>query len=183
LTTAAVSTSTLVTITGQYGGSQIATLTVTPATRPVLFGDQAIETNLDSDSRGMAEAFQTTATANGTLSSLTVYLDSTSTATQVYIGLYADNGGHSGALLSQGTSTQLTKGSWNVISTSGIPITSGTKYWIAILGTTSGTPFFRDRHNGACKSETSQQTTLAALPAAWITGTVYADCPISAYGQ
>lgn len=183
VTTAVVSTSTLVTITGQYGGSQIATLTVTPATRIVLFGDQAIESNLDSDSRGKAEAFQTTATASGTLSSLTVYLDSTSTATTIYIGLYADNGGHPGALLSQGTSTQLTNGSWNVISTLGIPITSGTKYWIAILGTTTGTPFFRDRHNGACKSETSQQTTLAALPATWITGTVYADCPISAYGR
>jgi hypothetical protein len=110
-------------------------------------------------------------------------LDSTSTATKIYVGLYADNGGHPGVLLSQGTSTQLTNGSWNVISTLGVPITSGTKYWIAILGTTTGTPFFRDRHNGPCKSETSQQTTLAALPATWITGTVYADCPISAYGN
>ena len=183
ITTSVASNSTLVTITGQYGGSQIATLTVTPATRTVLFGNQAIESNLDSDSRGVAEAFQATATASGTLSSITVYLDSTSTATKIYIGLYADNSGHPGALLSQGSSTQLTSGSWNVISTLGIPIASGTKYWIAILGTTNGTPFFRDRHNGACKSETSQQTTLTTLPATWITGTVYADCPVSAYGQ
>jgi hypothetical protein len=183
VTTGVVSNSTLVTITGQYGGSQVATLTVTPATRTVLFGDQAIESSLDSDNRGVAEAFQTTATASGTLSSITVYLDSTSTATKIYTGLYADNGGHPGALLSQGSSTQLNSGRWNVISTLGIPIVSGTKYWIVILGTTNGTPFFRDRHNGACKSETSQQTTLTTLPATWITGAVYADCPISAFGQ
>lgn len=181
--TGVVSNSTLLTITGQYGGTHIATLTVTPATRTVLFGNRAIESNIDSDSRGVVEAFQATATASGILGSITVYLDSTSTATTIHTGLYTDNSGHPGALLTQGSSTQLTSGSWNVISTLGIPIASGTKYWIAILGTTNGTLFFRDRHNGACKSETSQQTTLTTLPATWITGTVYADCPISAYGQ
>ena len=183
VTTGVVSNSTAVTITGQYGGNQVATLTVTPATRIVLFGNQAVEANLDSVRSGTSEAFQTTATANGTLSFLTVYLDSSSTATKVYVGLYADNGGHPGALLTQGVTTQPTNGGWNVIPTSGTSITSGTKYWVAILGTGTGTPFFRNRHNGPCMSETSQQTNLTAMPATWITGTSYADCPVSLYGQ
>lgn len=41
---------------------------------------------------------------------------------------------------------------------------------------------FRDR-SGACKSETSSQSTLTALPATWTPGSVYTDCPISAFGS
>jgi outer membrane protein assembly factor BamB len=185
VTTSAVSSSTPVTITGTYGINQRATLTVTPAVPPgtVLFGDQAIESQRDSNASGKAEAFQTTANATGTLASMIVYLDASSTASKVYLGLYADNNGHPGALLTQGNSALLTAGAWNTITVSPTNLSSGTKYWIAILGTSSGTPFFRDRSNGPCKSETSSQATLTALPATWSTGAGYTDCPISAYGQ
>jgi outer membrane protein assembly factor BamB len=185
VTTSTVLSSTSVTIMGTYGTTQSATLTVTPAVLPgtVLFGDQTIESQRDSNTAGRAEAFQTTATATGTFSSMLVYVDASSTATKIYLGLYADNNGHPGALLTQGNSSSLTAGAWNTISVSSANVSSGTKYWIAILGTTSGTPFFRDHANGACKSETSSQTTLTSLPATWSTGTGYTDCPISAYGQ
>jgi outer membrane protein assembly factor BamB len=181
-TTSVVTVSTIATITGQLGATQTGTLTVTPVTRTVLFGDQSIESQRDSNALGVAEAFQSTASASGTLSSLLVYLDTTSTATRVYLGVYADNAGHPGTLLSQGSSTSLTKGAWNTIPTTGATITAGTKYWIAILGTTSGTPVFRDGRGG-CKSESNRTTGLTALPGTWTTGTVYSDCPLSAYGQ
>ena len=185
MTTSTVLNSTSVTITGTYGGSQSGTLTVTPVVLPgtVIFGDQVIESQRDSNTAGKAEAFQTTATATGTFSSMLVYVDASSTATKIYLGLYADNNGHPGALLTQGNKTSPTAGAWNTISVSPANVSSGTKYWIAILGTTSGTPFFRDKANGTCKSETSNQTTLTSLPATWSTGTGYTDCPISAYGQ
>ncbi len=182
VTTSVISSSTIVTVTGKYGATQTGTLTVGPVTRVVLFGDQLAESQRDSNALGVAEAFQTTASASGTLSSLLVYLDTTSTATRVYLGLYADNAGHPGALLSQGNSTSLTKGAWNTIPTTGATITSGTKYWIAILGTTSGTVAFRDGRGG-CKSETNRTIGLTSLPGTWTTGTVYSDCPLSAYGQ
>ena len=70
-----------------------------------------------------------------------VYVDASSTATKIYLGLYADNSGHPGALLTQGNKTSPTAGAWNTISVSPANVASGTKYWIAILGTTSGTPF------------------------------------------
>jgi outer membrane protein assembly factor BamB len=185
VTTSAVLSSTSVTVTGMYGTSQNATLTVTPAVvqGTVLFGDQTIESQKDSNTLGKAEAFQTTATATGTFGSMLVYVDASSTATKIYLGLYADNNGHPGALLTQGNSVSLTAAAWNTISVSPANVSSGTKYWIAILGTTSGTPFFRDHGNGACKSEVSNQATLTALPATWSTGVVYTDCPISGYGR
>jgi hypothetical protein len=148
----------------------------------VLLGDQTIEATKDSNVVGQAEAFQTTASQTGPLGALVVYLDSTSTSTQLYLGLYADNAGHPGALLTQGSSATLSPGAWNTIAVSSATVVGGTRYWIAILGTTGGKPVFRDRISGSCSSETSSVANLSALPATWTTGTVYTDCPISAYG-
>ena len=178
------------TITAMGAQGSPATVTVTfnvappPPPQPtVLIGDQAIETQLDSNPLGRAEAFQATASASGTLGSLTVYLDSSSTATGIAVGLYANGSGHPGTLLTQGSSTQLTRGAWNKIAISPVNITAGTVYWITILGTQGGTPVFRDRRRGGCSSETSSQSGLNSLPATWATGTVYTDCPLSGYGS
>lgn len=62
------------------------------------------------------------------------------------------------------------------------PISAGTTYWIALLGTGTGNIYFRDRANGSCVAEASSQTTLTTLPASWAAGARYTDCPVSAYG-
>src|SRR5271163_3710716 len=149
----------------------------------VLLGDQAVENQVDMNVKGQAEAFQSTATTTGQLTYINIYLDSTSTASQIVVGIYADNSGHPGALLTQGTSnTQLVAGSWSAVAVTSATITSGVHYWITILGIQSGVPHFRDTTGTGCKSETSSQTTLTTLPSSWTTGTVYGTCPISAYG-
>jgi hypothetical protein len=149
----------------------------------VLLGDQSVENQVDMNVKGMAEAFQSTATTTGQISYINVYLDSTSTAGQIVVGIYADNSGHPGALLTQGTSiAQLIAGNWNAVAVTPATITSGVHYWITILGTQSGVPHFRDTTGAGCKSETSSQTTLTTLPSSWTTGTIYQTCPVSAYG-
>ena len=175
-----------VTITSAGATNSPSTVTVTLTIIPagsVLLGDQTIEPQVDSNAMGRAEMFQTTGLATGSLTSLTFYLDASSTAGKVYVGVYSNNNGHPGTLLAQGTPTQLTKGAWNTVTVPAVSITSSTTYWIGILGTTSGTVAFRDRAHGACKSETSSQQNLTAFPATWTTGTSYTDCPISGYGR
>jgi flagellar hook assembly protein FlgD len=125
---------------------------------------RAVEPSTDSNSVGQAEVFQTTATS-GTVGSITFYLDAKKAATTVYLGLYADNAGHPGTLLTQGSSSAPTKGGWNTIGVTGASVTAGSRYWIAILGTAGGKPYFRDRGSGSCASEGSAQTTLTQLPA------------------
>jgi beta-glucanase (GH16 family) len=147
----------------------------------VLFGDTAVETTLDSDDPGSAEAFQSTASTTGTLGSLTVYLDSASNSARLAAGIYANAGGHPGTLLSQGTSTALQAGAWNTVSIPPVSVSAGTVYWIAILGT-SGTLYFRDTTNGSCYSENSAQSNLATLPASWMSGSRWSSCRLSAYG-
>ena len=152
------------------------------AVPPILFGDQSLGSQVDYAPLGTAEAFQTTATGCGKLGSLTIYLDSSSTASKLVVGLYADANGHPGALLGQGSSNALTAGAWNTIAIPQVNVTQGTRYWIAILGTQSGIAKFRDR-KGGCSSETSSATNLTTLPSSWTTGQIWDDCPVSGFGN
>src|SRR5579862_1825046 len=146
----------------------------------VLAGDTTVEANHDSNTAGRAEAFRTTATTSGTAQTITVYVDTTSTATSLTAGLYADAGGHPGALLGQGTITSPAKGAWDDVPIAGASVTAGATYWIAVLSPAgAGTLQFRDKSGGA--SETSSSSSLSALPATWTTGTRYTDGPLSAY--
>ena len=154
-----------------------------PPPAGVLIGDQTVEGQVDQNTSGRAEAFSATAGASGSVTQLTFYLDSSSTVAKAIVGIYADTGTTKpGTLLTQGTSTTLTPGAWNTMTVPAAALTSGTRYWIAILGTGSGTIRFRDKPNG-CNSETSSESALTTLPATWTTGTKYTDCPLSAYGS
>ena len=148
-----------------------------------LLGDTRIESQLDSNTSGQAEAFPVNATATGSVASLAIYLDRTSTAQQVAVGLYADGGGNPGTLLAQGSTAQPKPGAWNTIAMPAANVVKGTHYWIAILSSGSGTIEFRDTNRGNCSSKTSAQTTLSSLPASWTTGASWATCKASAYGS
>src|SRR4051794_7772476 len=67
-----------------------------------LVGSQSLYQNVDSNSAGVAEAFRTTASSSGAVGSLSLYVDSGSTAKSLVVGLYANNAGHPGALLGSG---------------------------------------------------------------------------------
>ena len=171
---------------GNSATSTPVTVTVDNSTPPppttVLLGDQALETNVDSNAAGQAEAFRTTAVATGTVVQANVYIDATSTATSFLLGIYSDSGGHPGNLIASGSLATPVKGAWNQLSVSSGSITNGSAYWIAVLTPVGGgTIRFPDR-SGAGSSETSAAANLTSLPATWTTGNRYSDGPISAYG-
>ena len=147
---------------------------------PILAGTQTLEPNVDTDSLGQAEAFQVTGGTCGVVSSLNLYVDASSTAGTIVVGLYTDNAGTPGSLLTQGSTTAPVAGAWNTITVPPVSVAAGIPYWIAVLGTTSGTVAFRDAPSG-CVSQTSASTTLTSLPSNWTTGTYYPSCPLSAY--
>jgi hypothetical protein len=156
-------------------------VTIAPlATTSVLLGDEALESQRDSVSAGQAEAFPFKAAHSGTATSAHVYIDYHSSARTLIVGLYANAGGHPGALLAAGAAAYPSARAWNTVSLAPAQLASGSTYWLAVLGT-GGTLRYRDRANGPCLAETSAQTSLGALPAAWSTGTAYSTCPISAY--
>jgi len=154
------------------------------AASTLLIEEQNVESQVDKDSVGQAEAFQATAMDTGTVGSLSIYLDASSASTQLFFGIYSGSStGHPASLLGQSSSTRLKAGAWNTIQVPPITVIKGGHYWIALLGAQGGQPAFRDRYNADCVSETSSQTDLTSLPATWRTGTDWPhSCPLSAYG-
>jgi hypothetical protein len=130
----------------------------------------------------MAEAFQSIAATTGTLSSISVYLDASSTGERVAVGLYADAGGHPGELLAQGAADAKAD-AWNAVTIPDTRVAAGERYWLALLGAGQGQIAFRDQPQGGCRSETTPSDAgFDALPATWTTGSEWDDCPLSAYG-
>ena len=92
------------------------------------------------------------------MTSLSVYVDASATATRALVGLYASAGSHAGALLTQGTITAPKGGAWNTVTVPAASVTAGTTYWIALLGPAgAGTLAFRDKGSGGSPCETSSQ--------------------------
>jgi hypothetical protein len=169
------------TSTKPAASSTAAAATTTATTSGVtLFGDGTVEPTTDNNDAGLAEAFPFSANLSGTAHTLYVYVDSHSTARTVIAGIYADNSGRPGTLLVRATLSSPQAGAWNTIPVSSTTVSSGTKYWIAVLGK-NGTMYFRDRASGPCKSVNSAQTGLSSLPATWKNGVQWTTCPITAY--
>ncbi|MCL4532519.1 MAG: RHS repeat protein, partial [Actinobacteria bacterium] len=129
-----------------YGYDRLYRLTdVDRTTSPIVpLGYQSTNGVQDYNAAGMAEAFVYTATRSATIDHLWIYLDQSSTASQVVVGLY-DNaeGDHPGTLLVQGTITSPTAGAWNSTTVAPTEIAQGQTYWIAVLGPVgAGTVYF-----------------------------------------
>jgi hypothetical protein len=148
-----------------------------------LLGNQTIEALADTLASQQAQAFPYTSTGAGNVGTASVYIDSTNTAQGVLIGLYSDSSGSPGSLLATATISNPVSG-WNTAPLSSSPtINSGAQYWIALLGTGTGTLAFRDRSGGPCISKVN------AAPNNWTsmhnpfgaTGGNFTFCPASAY--
>jgi beta-glucosidase len=152
-------------------------------TQPAL-GEKGIGPDEDANGPGMAEAFRTVPAHAGRIDSLQVFLDGGTRARRLVAGVYADDGGHPGALLASGQLDAPARGDWNEVALSAASIEAGRPYWIAVLGL-GGQLVLRDEccsGAGSEPSETSASRTLEALPATWATGAVYPDDgPLSAY--
>ena len=146
-----------------------------------LLGDSGVQPATDTDDAGLAEAFRMTAVSTGTVNTLDVYVDSSSKATQVVVGLYSNANGGPASLLGQGSTTHPVTGAWNTISVAPTKVTAGVTYWLAVLGT-GGTLAFRDDCcGGGTPSQNSAQTNLTSLPGSWSPGAHWSDGALSAY--
>jgi hypothetical protein len=146
----------------------------------VLLGESSVESQYDSLIAGQAEAFRLRAGASGFAHVAHVYIPLPNTARTVIVGLYTNANNHPGSLLRTGSASISRAGSWTAVSIAQLELVAGKSYWLAILGR-GGILRYRDRAHGPCPSETSARTTLGVLPTSWKTGTIYSDCPVSAY--
>jgi hypothetical protein len=145
-----------------------------------LLGSNTVQGSADNNPAGEAEAFQFTATASGTADTLTFYVDSGSAATGLNVGVYSDANGQPGSLLTDGSISSPKSAAWNTVSLGSNPtLTTGSPYWIAVLGT-GGQLNYRDDAPGSC-SQANAAGALTALPATWSSGSSWPSCNVSAY--
>jgi len=151
-------------------------------TTQYVIGDQTVEPTLDYNGQGVAQAFKTTPQKSSTVTTLQVYLDATSRATELVAGIYKDNYGHPGALVAQGKLATLKPGAWNPVPIPAASVTAGQSYWIAILGS-KGDLRFRDKLKvGTAVLEITKTNTLTSLPSLWPASYAALDGPMSVYG-
>lgn len=189
-TAPSVSATTPVTVTATSQADSTKTASVTlqigsaQGANSMLLGHATIETAINGLPAGLAEGYQITAATTGSLTSLSFYLDAATTATKMFVGLYSDNNGHPGTLLTSSSSATLQKSTWNNIPVPPASVSAGSKYWFALLGT-GGTLRFRWKPGtGGWIDELSSLRTLTALPPTWTTGTIYsAGALTSVYGS
>ena len=115
-------------------GGSIYSFAPNPFPGPVLAGNQTVESQIDFNPAGEAEAFPITATSSGTVGALTIFVDASSTAAQMFAGLYTDANGHPGTLLTHASVNTVTPGSWVTVTLPTTSVTAGTTYWLAVLG-------------------------------------------------
>jgi hypothetical protein len=153
----------------------------------VRVGNPVVETQTNPNDAGIAEAFHSIAADDGWIADVSLYLDSTSKASIVAVGIYGDNGGHPGSLLTSARAILPIPGDWNSIRVPPVQVRHGQPYWIAVLSPTgSGQIAYRDRccgGKGTDVSETSIETSLDSLPTSWSSGKRWPDGPLSAYAR
>ncbi|MBV9892622.1 MAG: hypothetical protein JO020_00460 [Chloroflexi bacterium] len=119
----------------------------------------------------------------GTASEVVMYIDQNTMTSQVQLGLYSDNAGHPGTLLTQGTLNTAIPGAWNTAQVPPVFVVAGTHYWIAALSPFGSADVNVRYHsvpaNGG--SEASSQTNLTALTTTWSTGSTSTKQDLSAY--
>ena len=151
------------------------------ANAQVLMGDQSLGTYADNNTAGVAQAFQYTAATSGNVSDLELYVNSGSTATAVFVGVYSDTGGKPGSLLASGSFQSPHSQTWNDIKlASAATLTQGKPYWIAVLGT-GGTLQYLDTSGSSSPSYVNSTKQLTSLPQTYSPGAEYNVSPASAY--
>ncbi len=151
----------------------------TPSTR-VLLGNQDVANYLDSTAGGSAAAFQYTAARDGRARGIELHVDAGTTATKLFLGLYADADGKPGSLVTSGSLSPPKPGAWNAVPVRSTLIKSGARYWIAMLSA-GGALNYPDTSGGTARSYFDTRTGLTSLPSQYSPGTSYPLSPASAF--
>lgn len=151
-----------------------------------VFGNTTTGTATDNDDNGRLEAGLYSSGVNGNVISLSVYMTcpiSASPNNQFRMGLFTNNAGTPGTLLTQSSATTLVNG-WNAVSVSPTAVTSGTSYWIVYFtnGTATNQNCFRTTTGGGTNvgTWTNSGQTWGPLPSTWpgnASGTPTNDLP------
>jgi PKD repeat protein len=148
-----------------------------------VYGNTKLGPTVDTLFKGTAVASKSVAQASYMITDLNIYLDVGTASAPLIAGVYSDNNGHPGALLTSGTLASSKPGAWNSLTVPPLLQVKGKAYWIALMSP-NGTIQFPDYVGTAGSAiESSASHTLTSLPSTWTTGTLTFNGPVSGYGM
>ena len=147
-----------------------------------IMGDQTVEPGLAYKPQGTAQAYQAKPEKTGVVTTVQVYLDAGSTATELVAGIYNDSNGNPGTLVAQGKLSLLKSGAWSSVPIPVVPVTATQPYWIAVLGSKGQIGFRNITGSATGLIETSASTRLTTLPGTWTRSTIQANSAMSVFG-
>ena len=150
-----------------------------------VMGAQALESSVDYIEAGTAIAHRVVPQNTGVVTSVQVYLDSSSTATELISGIYQDNNGHPGRLVGQGKLTALIPGAWNTVPIRLVSVSADQPYWLAMLGSNGNLAFFDQEEvsTGSGAIEVSTSSSLTRLSRTWDGFTLKVNAVMSLFGD
>jgi hypothetical protein len=146
-------------------------------------GTDSVQSSRDTNTPGNVEAFRAIAGSTATVTKLHVYLDAANSARTVQTGIY--NGSTKPGTKLAGCTISTPVVGWNVCSLpSGVAVSRGTTYWLAVLQPRSaaGTLRFRVKSTGGA-SYASSTSSFTALPSSFKPGTKYPSSPVSVFAD
>ncbi len=132
----------------------------------ITMGDSKVESAGDSGNGNLLVAQQVTLAQAGTLQSLS--FDVGIAAGQLILGVYSDNNGKPGTLLTQTATFTPVKG-WNTKAPSATPVLQPGTYWLAYAPSSNSLTFFKQNNTGNCSYFVR---TFQAMPPSWPTSGV-----------
>jgi PKD repeat protein len=148
-----------------------------------VMGDKTLEPWVDFTPQGVAQAYQTTPQNTGVITTIQVYLDVSSTATELVAGIYTDSNDHPGTLVAQGKISTLKPGAWNSVPIPVVSVTAAQPYWISILGLNGQIGFLDRIGSGTGLMETSASKRLTTLRSTWRGSAYTSNSTMSIYGK
>lgn len=151
-----------------------------PAARTVLVGSVTRAPHLDREPAGHSAAFRYVALRSGTARTVHLYIDRSSRARTVTVGLYTSAHGHPSQRMATVTLRKPRAGRWNLVSLRRTAVRARSAYWIAVLGS-RGTLGVRDHQGATCRKEIVAHLRSLSLPGTWKKGTRSRACSLSVF--
>jgi hypothetical protein len=148
-------------------------------------GSASVGTAVDGNTAGRTQDYRVSASATEDVDRLSVYLDGSSTAKSVEIGLYQSaSSTRAGARLARCVVAAPVANAWNRCSITAVSVTKDTTYWLAILhpSGSAGTIRYRNR-TGTGRTFGSSSSTLKQTPSRWSNGPDWGSHTASVYAD
>jgi len=147
-----------------------------------MFGQRTVFRSVDRLPAGFAQGVPVRSRADGTISSISVYVGGRNQARKLSVALYSYASCRPGTRLTAGSRLRPRAGRWNTVRVRPIRVRAGNSYRIVVLGV-GGTLEVRQRITNGCVRDLARHASGRSMPKRWTARSRRQACAFSAYAR